>query len=57
LTVSPFAPLAGIGPFPLNAVIQGDCRERIVELPDEAIDVAITSPPYWPPRGLDLGVL
>jgi DNA modification methylase len=41
---------AGIGPFPLNAVTQGDCRECIVELPDESIDVAITSPPYWGQR-------
>lgn len=50
LTTFPLAPPARIGPFPLNAVIQGDCRERIVELPDEAIDVAITSPPYWGQR-------
>jgi DNA modification methylase len=39
-----------IGPFPLDRVIQGDCRERIVELPDESIDVAVTSPPYWGQR-------
>lgn len=41
---------AKVGPFPLNAVTQGDCRERIAELPDESIDVAITSPPYWGQR-------
>jgi DNA modification methylase len=41
---------ARIGPFPLNAVTQGDCRERIAELPDESVDVAITSPPYWGQR-------
>jgi DNA modification methylase len=43
-----------IGPFPLNTVVQGDCRERIAELPDESIDIAITSPPYWGQR-LSLG--
>src|SRR4051812_9383764 len=41
---------ARVGPFPLNTVTQGDCRERIAELPDESIDVAITSPPYWGQR-------
>ncbi len=39
-----------IGPFPLNTVIQGDCRELIAELPDESVDIAITSPPYWGQR-------
>jgi DNA modification methylase len=41
---------AKIGPFPLNAVTQGDCREHLVELPDDSIDVSITSPPYWGQR-------
>jgi DNA modification methylase len=41
---------AKIGPFPLDAVVQGDCRERIVELPDDSIDIAVTSPPYWGQR-------
>jgi DNA modification methylase len=43
-------PGSRIGPFPLNAVVQGDCRERIAELPDDSIDIAITSPPYWGQR-------
>lgn len=39
-----------MGPFGLNAVAAGDCRDLIVELPRESIDVAITSPPYWGQR-------
>ncbi|HWM55275.1 MAG TPA: site-specific DNA-methyltransferase [Solirubrobacterales bacterium] len=41
---------ATVGPFPLNAVTHGDCRELILKLPDESIDIAITSPPYWGQR-------
>lgn len=43
-----------IGPFPVNQVIQGDCRELLKELPDESIDIVVTSPPYWGQR-LSLG--
>lgn len=39
-----------IGPFPLNTVTQGDCRDCLAELPDESIDIAVTSPPYWGQR-------
>jgi DNA modification methylase len=39
-----------IGPFVINAVIQGDCRFLIPELPDNSIDVIVTSPPYWGQR-------
>ena len=28
-------------------IIQGDCLERLKELPDESVDCCITSPPYW----------
>lgn len=41
---------ASIGPFRLNAVAVGDCLELIQDLPDEAIDVLVTSPPYWGQR-------
>jgi DNA modification methylase len=36
--------------LPLNRVTQGDCRERIPELPDDSIDIVVTSPPYWGQR-------
>jgi DNA modification methylase len=39
-----------IGPFPLNEVIDGDCSSLIGELPDNSIDVLVTSPPYWGQR-------
>jgi DNA modification methylase len=39
-----------LGSLPLNSVALGDCRELLVELPDESIDVAVTSPPYWGQR-------
>ena len=35
-------------------IIQGDCREKLKELPDESIDCIVTSPPYWGLR--DYGV-
>jgi DNA modification methylase len=39
-----------IGPFDIDAVTAGDCRELIDKLPDESIDVLVTSPPYWGQR-------
>ncbi|MGH7986484.1 MAG: DNA-methyltransferase [Candidatus Binataceae bacterium] len=39
-----------IGRFDRNTVIEGDCFELIMELPDESIDVLVTSPPYWGQR-------
>ena len=39
-----------LGPFSTNRVIQGDCLELIQKLPDESIDVLVTSPPYWGQR-------
>lgn len=39
-----------IGPFPANAVIEGDCLDLIPQLPDASIDVLVTSPPYWGQR-------
>ena len=35
-------------------IIQGDCRKKLKELPDESVDCIVTSPPYWGLR--DYGV-
>lgn len=42
--------MAGPGAFQLNAVTEGDCLEYIPLLPDESIDIVVTSPPYWGQR-------
>jgi DNA modification methylase len=39
-----------IGPYPLGAVALGDCVELAAKLPDESIDIIVTSPPYWGQR-------
>lgn len=39
-----------IGPYVLNRVAHGDCVELAADLPDESIDVLVTSPPYWGQR-------
>lgn len=39
-----------VGPFELNTVAEGDCRSLIAQLPDESVDVVVTSPPYWGQR-------
>jgi DNA modification methylase len=41
---------AKIGPYLLNRVTQGDCSVLGADLPDESIDVLVTSPPYWGQR-------
>ena len=59
-----FAPLRGwmtgdtsgwIGCLALNRVAVGDCLDLIPKLPDQSIDVVVTSPPYWGQR-LDGGI-
>jgi DNA modification methylase len=46
-----------IGPFRLDRVSVGDSLALTGELPDESIDVVVTSPPYWGQRtSLGLGV-
>ena len=42
--------LTTIGPFCLNEVAHGDCRLLIPKLPDNSVDVLVTSPPYWGQR-------
>ncbi len=39
-----------IGSFHLNTVTEGDCLDLIPQLPDESVDVVVTSPPYWGQR-------
>lgn len=39
-----------IGPYALNTVVQGDCRKLLLDVPDESVDIVITSPPYWGQR-------
>ncbi|MCX5905447.1 MAG: site-specific DNA-methyltransferase [Proteobacteria bacterium] len=39
-----------IGSFLKNRVAEGNCLELIPQLPDESLDVIITSPPYWGQR-------
>ena len=39
-----------LGRFELNSVTEGDSLQLIQELPDESIDVLVTSPPYWGQR-------
>ena len=39
-----------IGPFAVDAVTAGDCRKLLLDLPDESVDVIVTSPPYWGQR-------
>jgi DNA modification methylase len=41
---------ATLGPFQLNSVAEGDCLELMQELPNESVDVLVTSPPYWGQR-------
>jgi DNA modification methylase len=39
-----------VGPYLLNSVALGDCNDLVRALPDESIDVLVTSPPYWGQR-------
>jgi site-specific DNA-methyltransferase (adenine-specific) len=41
-------------PF-LNQIVEGDCRLLLRQLPDECIDVVVTSPPYY--RQRDYGAI
>jgi len=46
-----------LGPFRLNSVAEGDCLELARYLPDQCIDIVVTSPPYWGQRtSLGIGV-
>ena len=40
-----------LGPWKLDAIHQVDCLEGLQQLPDDCLDVIVTSPPYWGQRG------
>lgn len=40
-----------IGPYKLNEVHPVNCLDAIKQLPNDCLDVVITSPPYWGQRG------
>jgi DNA modification methylase len=42
--------LRSVGPFEINRVTEGDCLKLIPELPNESVDLLVTSPPYWGQR-------
>jgi DNA modification methylase len=39
-----------IGPYLVNRVALGNCAELGADLPEESVDVLVTSPPYWGQR-------
>ncbi|MBB2770544.1 UNVERIFIED_ORG: DNA modification methylase [Mycolicibacterium obuense] len=39
-----------LGPYTPNTVAHGDANKLVQDLPDESIDVVVTSPPYWGQR-------
>lgn len=46
-----------LGPFALDRVSRGDALALALDLPDESVDVLVTSPPYWGQRtSLGLGI-
>ncbi|MEK6235594.1 MAG: site-specific DNA-methyltransferase [Planctomycetales bacterium] len=40
-----------LGPWELNRVHHADCADALHRLPNDCVDAAITSPPYWGQRG------
>jgi DNA modification methylase len=40
-----------VGPWRLDTVHNNDCLSALKEVPDDALDVVVTSPPYWGQRG------
>ena len=40
--------------LPINEVIHGDTREVLQSLPDQSVDMMITSPPYWALRDYEV---
>src|SRR5690348_5281707 len=45
------APAGKLGEWELNAVHNIGCLEGMRKLPDDCLDVVVTSPPYWGQRG------
>ena len=42
-----------LGRWKLDTVHQSDCSAALAAVPDDSVDIAITSPPYWGQRGSD----
>ncbi len=42
-----------LGPWQLDRIHQADCLGGLKQLPDDCLDVVVTSPPYWGQRGAD----
>ena len=42
---------AVLGPWKINKVHNIDCETALRQMPDDCLDIAITSPPYWGQRG------
>jgi DNA modification methylase len=42
-----------VGPWALDQTHNVDCLEGLRRLPDDVLDVVVTSPPYWGQRGSD----
>jgi len=42
-----------VGPWRLDTVHHANCLTALREVPDNVIDLAVTSPPYWGQRGND----
>ena len=42
-----------VGPWKLDTVHNVDCLAALKAIPDDSLDVAVTSPPYWGQRGSD----
>lgn len=42
-----------IGPWEINQTHRADCLEAMKQMPDDCVDVVVTSPPYWGQRGTD----
>lgn len=47
------APTRSLGPWEVDKVHAVDCLEALKQIPDDCLDVAVTSPPYWGQRGND----
>ena len=39
-----------IGPYELNTVVAGDCLDVMAQMPENSVDMIITSPPYYNAR-------
>jgi DNA modification methylase len=38
----------------INKIIQGDALEELKKLPDESVNMCVTSPPYWRLRNYEI---